>query len=102
VVAIPIVVAIAVMVPIVVVIPIMVMASIMVMITVVVMVMVMVALMVEVALALFVTMLPLMPVRCIDVVIPTLRDEVDGPTAGVVFVAMVRPVPFMSGRYVEV
>jgi len=41
-------------------------------------------------------------VRCVDVVIPTLRDKVHWSTAGVVFVAVSRPMFFVPGWDMEV
>src|SRR5215472_12446106 len=60
------------------------------------------ALVLEVSLVLFLTILVLTPMRRVDIVIPTLGDEVDRPIAGVVFPAMFCPVPFMSGRDVQI
>lgn len=80
----------------------------MVMITIMVVLMLMFALHVALALVI-VTMLEVTPlflvmhvVRRVDIVIPALGYKVDRPIAGVVFAAMSRPVPFMSGRDVEV
>ena len=103
--AVPIVVAIMITVVVAIVVAIVVPIVVPIMITVMVMIMLisMFALMLEVALALFVVvMLPLAPMRRVHVGIPTIGDEVDRPIAGVIFLAMSRPVPFMSGRDVQI
>jgi hypothetical protein len=91
--------------------PVVVMIMVVAMVMIVLMLIRMFAIAIEVALALFlVAMLPLTPLlllvmhvmRRVDILIPTVGDEVDRPIAGVVFLAMPRPVPFMSGRDVEV
>jgi hypothetical protein len=38
--------------------------------------------------------------RRVHLVIPTIRYEIDRPAAGVVFVAVLRPMPLVTRRYV--
>jgi hypothetical protein len=40
--------------------------------------------------------------RRIYLVVPTVRHEIDRPAAGVIFVAVLRPMPLVSGRHVQV
>src|SRR5581483_5306745 len=43
-----------------------------------------------------------MVTRRVYLVIPTIRHEIDGPAAGTVFMAMLRPMPFVARRNVQV